>query len=226
MPKYGGVLRVAIEDNSRRKCKVSSCQDRRWRVSGYCRKHNNAKQNWGHPLGSNISARELSMVHHQVSQIIDLNRNHKGIKEGLHFFETWMRQATFSLHTPHPLVPVANHLVRAYDAKANPVDMLKVVASVWLYYDLQNHNPRIYNDEHCRAVMGNKICRFVPVPSTERQVTGKERKTAGKYIQDSIGVLLVNITKAVRQHEVKQQDRLRNMNSELNIDTVEKGARK
>lgn len=217
MPKYKGSLRRAIDDNSRNKCKLSSCQQSRYRISGYCFKHSRALQEWGHPCGKSVPDKELVTSFDQVSAIIDNNKGHKGIQEAVRFFETWMKQATFSLDSPLTLVPCARHLARLYYAEVPALDLLKAVASVWLYYTTHSRS-MVFSDAHCRAVMGHKVCKFIPInQKLEKFVSGKERKTAGKFIQESIGVLLVNIADAAKKQSERRQARLQAMGSEFEI---------
>jgi hypothetical protein len=153
----------------------------------------------------------------QVSNIIDSNKDHKGVQEAVRFFDIWMRQATFSDGLPVAFVPAARHLSRLHHANVNPLDLLKVVASVWLYYHLDEHRRMVRNDAHCQAIMGHKVCVFLPISDKSgfKRPMPKERKEAGKYIQENVGPLLANVVRAVDQYERKQKERFRNMTEEL-----------
>ncbi len=221
MSKYGGSIHRAMDDNSLRKCKLSSCQERRWRISGYCQKHSRGIQKWGHPCGHNINDRELTNAFDQVSAVIDKNQSHKGIQEAVRFFHVWMASANLQASMERPQIPTARHMARLYDAHVNPLDLLKVCASVWLFHSQNMRSgDGIYSDEHCRAVMGHKVLKFVPISAKSYVVDyprGKHRKAAGRYIQKHIGTLLVNITETIMQQEEQRQSRLRAMGSLLEI---------
>ena len=230
MPKYGGSIWRAIDDNSRQKCKLSSCQQRRWRVSGYCLKHDRANKAWGHPCGSNLKDRDLVDYFDTVSAIIDANlSHHKGIQAGVQFFKLWMMSAANQAGTDHPTVFNTWHLARLHHAGVNPVDLLKVVASVWLYHETNQGRCGIYSDKHCLHVMGHKVLKFLPIlqkKGGQLFPTGKERKTAGKHIQDSIGVLLVNIAQTAKQQMQREHARLSAMGGYLEVPTNERNSMK
>jgi hypothetical protein len=119
-----------------------------------------------------------------VSAVIDKNKNHKGIQAAVQFFDVWMRSASIQVDMPRPQVPTARHMARLYYSKVNPLDLLKVCASVWLY-DTANRGCGIYSDEHCRAIMGHKVLKFIPIPVRSTDIkypSGKQRKAAGRYI--------------------------------------------
>ena len=220
MPKYGGNIWRAIDDNSRHKCKLSSCQQRRFRLSGYCRKHDNANKSWGHPCGSNLDDRDLVDYYDAVSAIIDANREHKGIKTGIRFFEIWMMTASMQDDMERKTAYCAFHLSRLYHAGVDPVDLLKAVASVWLYHETNEGRLGIYSDKHCRYLMGHKVLKFLPITQRKGRAmypSGKERRIAGQHIQDSIGVLLVNIARTAKQQMRQEQERLVSMNSYLEV---------
>ncbi|WP_319526518.1 hypothetical protein [uncultured Desulfosarcina sp.] len=171
-------------------------------------------------MGHNIPDRDLTIAFDQVSAVIDKNRNHKGIQEATRFFQIWMSSANLQASMERPQVPTARHMARLYDAKVNPLDLLKVCASVWLFYSMNlKSSDGIYSDEHCRAVMGHKVLKFIPITKHEyiRRPSGKQRKAAGRYIQKSIGTLLVNIVETVMKLEERKQSRLIAMGSELEI---------
>lgn len=158
--------------------------------------------------------RQLTLGFDQLEKVISVNPNHKGLSVGVRFFERWMSMANVSINLHPPMVPAARHLARLHDFNVNPMDCLKVVGSVWLYSAMNGRF--IKSDLHTRAVMGQKLFALAPMRG-ERKKTGKERKAAGKYIQDNIGVLLVSLTDAVGRMEQQEQDRLKAMGSRLNI---------
>jgi hypothetical protein len=215
MPKYGGSWPAAIAGNEQQKCKVDGCYTTRWRISGYCIDHSVNQQRWGHPEGLDIPDSQLTTAFDQISKVIAANPKHKGIAIGKRFFEQWMATAVATIKLSPPMVPTGRHLVRLDDAGVHPLDCLTVVGSVWLYAS-RDRGRLIKGDEHTRAVMGQKLFALAPMRG-EHQKTGKERKAAGKYIQDNIGVLLVSLTAAVDRMEQRGQTRLKDMGGALDI---------
>ncbi|WP_319526022.1 hypothetical protein [uncultured Desulfosarcina sp.] len=215
MPKYGGSLRRAIEDNQQRECKVKGCFNHRWRVSGYCLRHSKANQNWGHPLGADVPNQILTTGFDQLEKVIQANPNHKGLALGVAFFDKWIATACATAMMSPPMVPAVRHMTRLYDANVHPIDCIKVVASVWL---LSSRGSRfIKSDLHCRCIMGQKLFSLAPMRKGEHGKRGKERKAAGLYIQENIGVLLVSLADAVERLEQREQERIKAMGSKFEI---------
>lgn len=220
MSKYNGNLFVAIEDNTRRVCKVPHCCHNRWRISGFCRKHTSRFNRYGHPEARCIDDRHLTTCFDLVSKVIDKNLEHDGIRAGIRFFTMWLIQADATSNNPRSsLVPALRHMKRNYDSGVKAIDLLKVVASVWLYYarGMSIGGERILNDEHNRRIMGLKVCKFTPIPKGVHYVYPKELREAGAFIQKRIGVLLVNICQTVDQLEEAQQEIVKAMTSELQV---------
>ncbi|WP_319405802.1 hypothetical protein [uncultured Desulfosarcina sp.] len=208
-------MQAAIVGNEQQKCKVDGCYTTRWRISGYCQHHSDNQQRWGHPEGLDIPDARLTIAFDQIQKVIAANPEHKGIAIGKRFFEQWMVVAVATIKLSPPMVPTGRHLVRLADFNVHPLDCLTVVGSVWLFAT-RDRGRFVKGDEHTRAVMGQKLFALAPMRG-EHQKTGQERKAAGKYIQDSIGVLLVTLADAVEQMEQRGQTRLKAMGSALDI---------
>lgn len=188
MPKYQN-LSEAITDNQTRKCKIAECFNRRFRVSGYCRKHQIVLTRWGHPEAHAIYKYQYAKEREAVAEIIDLNIDHPGIDGALKTIENILEGAAKGTHVPDAML-----LTRLHHIEPKTV-LTHVAALVMLHW-----NGSIIKDtRHLTYVIGAKVIQLQPVG---RLLRGPEHRAVGQLLYDGIGAMCLKIAKAaIRRQE-------------------------
>ena len=197
----------AVVDNERRDCAVPGCYRVRYKISKLCRNHRQQAWRWGHPLGRGISKKDYAIEIDEVAEIVNNNLDHDGIQVGIKFFQRAMESSNNGNH----LIPCHQYFARLHQANVKPIDLLILSAAIWLFAE---RNPRgVYSKEHEDHLLGNKIIRFVPYHGRTK---GPEHGAVGDYIRKNIGVLLLNISRTIKNNEAAQRNSLKDQASPLN----------
>ena len=142
----------------------------------------------------------------EVSEIVNFNLDHSGMKKGIEFFQRAMELGKAGSQ----YLPCNHYFARLYEAEVDPIDLLILSAAIWLFAE---RNPRrVRNKAHEDHLLGNKIIRFVPYHG---QTKGPEHKAVGEYVRSNIGVLLLNIIRSINMHEKDRRESLKAQNAPL-----------
>lgn len=180
-----------IADNTQKQCSVKHCPNYRYRIDPYCRKHRESKRYWGHPEAKAIRRKtDYWWQVEAVKEIIEMNMDHPGVQKGIEFFETYMKMAANGSRS----VPCPELIARLYDAAVKPLDLLIEMAALWLLHD--QTRGLIKSDLHLYHLMGSKLIRFIRYDGRTR---GTQHFACGEYVRKNVGVLLVNISRAVER---------------------------
>ena len=190
MPKYSNI-HDAIRDNERKKCSVKSCRSNRYRISSCCQICCRRKWLWGHPEGRALSKHEYHHEHQMVQAVIEKNLNHDGINHGIDFLNSYLERAG---HGGATCLPGSKHAARLYDSNVVAKDLLAVLAAIYMLSG--NFHTPVKDHRHLKYLLGNKFIRFVPCHD---RVRGTEHRDVGEYLNDNIGVLLLNISNTARK---------------------------
>lgn len=192
MPKFSNIY-DAIRDNEAKECSVKSCRNNRYRISSCCLTCCRRKWAWGHPEGHAIYKREYQYELKMVQKIIGKNTNHDGINHGINFLNNYLKRSAEGA----TYLPCHKHAARLYNAGATGYDILIELAAIYMLS--RNFHTPIKDHQHLKYLLGNKFIRFV---SCRDRVRGTEHRDAGEYLNDNIGVLLLNINNSARKQEV------------------------
>lgn len=196
--------------NERLACKVKGCTENRYRISGYCRRHNAINSIYGSPYHKRIDARDYAMETVECLGVISKNhlKNHQGVLFGLRFFHQWLTDAAEG----KPRTPASADMKRLYDAGITPTDLLTTSAAMVLF---QSRYPlRIRDGRHLNYCIGTRILRSASNPGILR---GPQVREVGEHVWNNLKVLLVNIANTIQRKEADNQENLKAMYKELLI---------
>jgi hypothetical protein len=194
MPKFKNI-HDAIRNNERKECSVPSCRKPRYRISSFCENCGRQRWYWGHPEARGISKRQYLTEIHLVQQVIEKNPDHDGIGHGIQFLDNYMKRAANGA----TYIPGFKHTARLHDAGVDAKDVLVELGA--LYMLSWNHHTPVKDHRHLKYLLGNKFIRFVPC---YERVKGTENRDVGEYLNENLGVLLLNISGAARKLEQAQ----------------------
>lgn len=197
MPKYQNI-HEAVADNSSKQCSIQGCLKSRHGFSRYCKSHLHQSSNWGHPLASQVRLKDFESERHMTEKVIDLNlEDHEGIKYGLEFLDKLL--LTCSQGTS--FVPYADFLASLQAQGVTSKEILVTLSALYLLYD--GRSRLVKGDTHLTYLLGNFVLRMGKQPW---RVYGAQRKAIGEYLQEHVGSLCLNISKAA-QEMVLQRDK-------------------
>ena len=207
--------RLAI--NTATKCKAKGCYNTRENLSGYCKAHRTLAmgvRRHGWPNGRRIWPKEYLLETNQVTDIINANLSHEGIKTGIQFFDRYLSLSQNGIKTPG-----GSFIAKVADHGFTGKDLLIEAAAVWLFAD---RNPGLVPQSldgmptnlpldsvtgrclalitHRAAGRGNKI--------GQTKLPKRDAVKIGEYVRVNLGTLLLNIMKSVNDKEKAEQERL------------------
>jgi hypothetical protein len=229
-PSQKAKLERYVRLNESKKCSAKGCHNNRWRLSGYCIKHNQVNFHWGHPYGRHLTKDVLAKPTEEVTKVILKNLDkHNGIKNAIAFFEKWMKTA-YETYVPHrykvdckkEVVPGSRYMSKMYaDGNVTGLDCLIAVAAVWRLSVLDMETKKyILSDKHCIFCIGQNLLKLTRLSRGSRGRTGPERKYSGQYVMDNIGTLLVNISDAIQKVEDREEERVQSFQEELDTEGI------
>ncbi len=189
MPKFNNI-HDAIRNNEKRDCSVKSCDRKRYRVGALCENCGKQRWLWGHPEAKAVFKRDYRYEKQMVQKVIDKNLEHDGIQHGIKFIEGYLkRSGEGANHLPGHI-----HAERLYHADADAVNILVELSAIYML-SMNFHTP-VKDHRHLKYLLGSKFIRFV---SGAGKVKGTEHRDVGEYLNENIGVLLLNIGKSAHK---------------------------
>lgn len=191
--------------NESLQCNVKGCTLHRMGFSAYCGTHHARKTHYGDPdVGKRWPPKTYERESLKVKLLFDANKDHPGIIQGIMFFQDWLDKAC---SVGHQLGQ--RHMLRLHDEGITGLELLMECASVYL---LSSQNPwALPTEEPLTYALGLAVlCKskmFKTGCCSARHVKPKERRQVGKYIRDSIGILLHNIYKSIDKADHTALDR-------------------
>lgn len=197
MPKFKDI-RTAIRDNERRECSVKHCTNKRYRIGSLCERCGRQKWLWGHPEAKAVYKRDYAHEKKMVEKVIGQNLEHEGIQHGLKFLADYMERSANGA----TYLPGHKHAKRLHDSgTADPVGILTELSAIYMLS--QNFHTPVKDHKHLKYLLGNKFIRYVPC---HEKVRGTEHRDVGEYLNENIGVLLLNIANSAHKMAKKDQE--------------------
>jgi hypothetical protein len=208
-----------IPINSKRPCKVAGCSRPRFRIGGYCKKHQTRLTSWGSPTHQFISRmKDYAEERKECRKLIqhNLEGGHKGLTYAVDFLDGWLNDAS----TGDRYRTQAKHFARLRASGVTSVDILTECSAVWLFWD---RNPsRIHSLRHWQSVAGNCVIHLTPYGNGRGKhkplkTSGKERREVGGQIHQTIGTMIVLVARAIRDGERAHEEILKAMHMPLQL---------
>jgi hypothetical protein len=196
LPRFNNI-HDAIRNNEKRDCSVKSCHRKRYRVGALCENCGKQRWLWGHPEARAVFKRDYRYEKRIVQKVIDKNLEHDGIQHGINFIEVYLNRSGEG--TANHL-PGHEHAKRLHNANADAVNILVELAAIYMLS--RNYHTPVKDHRHLKYLLGSKFIRFVPC---QVKVRGTEHRDVGEYINENIGVLLLNIAKSAHKM-VKEEE--------------------
>lgn len=191
MPKYNNIY-DAIRDNSKKECSVRTCRNNRNRIGSLCENCGKQRWYWGHPEARAIYKRDYHYEVQAVQKVIEKNLKHDGIKHGINFLNNYMKGSVEG----STYLPGFKHAIRHYEAGVDGFGILVELAAIYLLS--RNVHTPVKDHRHLKYLLGSKFIRYTPCSI---KVRGTENRDVGEYLNENIGVLLLNISKFVEKQE-------------------------
>ena len=200
-------IHLSIERNTRHKCKAISCNNPRFNLSGYCKSHFKKANLYGDPYGKSLRSSEYSKEFKDVSEIITSNIDHIATQTVLKFIQSWLDRAS----SGQPCV-MAREIARLARADVSALDILLEASAIFLF---SQRNPKsLPDDVRLSYQIGIAILRLAEQftyttsngTKAHRKPSGTDRKAIGKYLRESLGLFLFNVTAAINRHEQEERD--------------------
>jgi len=207
-----------IPINSKRPCKVPGCNRRRFRVGGYCSRHQSILTNWGSPTHQFISRmKDYDEERKECRKLIqhNLENGHKGIAYAVDFLEDWLKDSACEGNRYRTQ---AKHFARLYRDGVTAIDILVECSALWLFW--QRNPNRIDSLKHWKYVAGNCVIHLSPYGvgrghHKPLKTSGKERREVGEGIHKAIGTMIVLVARAIMDEERKREEVLKAMHQPL-----------
>jgi hypothetical protein len=204
MPKTShNPLLQRMHVNIKIKCKVDGCTNYRTRVSCWCMSHDKKMIYHGHPLAQRIPKQKYAVERELVLKILELNMSHPAIMTAIDFITSWIKQSQ-SQYTTTPCSKFVCYLDRV-----SPYNLFVELASVWHF--AAHHPTDVLSDKHLQYLLGNKFLRFGGQNPESVNIRGHHHRDVGRFIVQNIGISLINVSRAIDEHEAKQNQRLSDM---------------
>lgn len=200
-------IQQSIERNSYHRCKAHSCSNPRFNLSGYCRSHFKKANLYGDPHGKSLRHSEYLKEYEDVSAIISNNIEHLATQTALKFIQAWLDksvsgQACF----------MAREIARLSNDGVSAVRILSETAAVFLYSQRKPNS--LPDDDRLSYQIGIAILRLAEQYSyiasngkkSHRKASGTDRKAIGRYLRESLGLFLFNVTAAINRREQEEQE--------------------
>lgn len=200
-------IHLAIERNTRNKCKAISCNNPRHNLSGYCRAHFKRFDLYGDPEGKSIRHSEYKKEFEEVSGIISTNLDHIATQTVLRFIQTWLDKAS----SGQPCV-MASEISRLSNSNVSALDILLETSAVFLFSQRKPNS--LPDDVRLSYQIGIAILRLAEqFTYTDRngkkaykKASGTDRRAIGKYLRESLGLFLFNVTASINRREQEEQE--------------------
>lgn len=207
---YGLSFKEAEKRNRQNVCSVEGCDRHRHGMSKYCPYHIYRDMYYGHPEQKGLMPWEYKQELKEVSEVIDRNRNHKGIRKALAEIDAFLTMADVSIHMPAAIKRLKQ------STEVTPLDILKEAAAVTLlYYRQANfvHNKLLVNDEtfrialgyRCLALVKKEVYRTTGGRLVTRTTSKKARRALGDFLWNKLGLLLINIQRSIQSREDREE---------------------
>lgn len=200
-------IHLSIERNSLHKCKAISCNNPRHNLSAYCKSHFKRADLYGDPNGKSLRRSEYRKEFEDVSEIITSNIDHIATQTVLKFIQSWLDRAL----SGQPCV-MASEIARLARADVSALDILLEASAIFLF---SHRNPKTLPDDVRQSYqIGIAILRLAEQftytssngKKAHRKPSGTDRKAIGKYLRESLGLFLFNVTAAINRREQEEQD--------------------
>lgn len=201
-------IRTQIANNSMKTCAVKGCTRSRHSLARYCSSHQHQYYQYGHPLASQIKPKDMETEKELAAKVIALNEEHKGIEYGIQFLNKLLLECAQGTS----FVPHGDYLANLQAQGVTGKDILTTLSALYILRD--GVQGRIKSDKHLTFLLGHFVLRIAKQAS---RAYGTHRKAIGQYLQDSVGVLCLNISKAAQEMSLKRNETLLNMGKPLSL---------
>lgn len=190
------VLGEYLLKNQQVTCDVNGCSNLRARTARYCHTHQYKHKQYGSPYHQRIPARLFNIHKERVLKVLLKNLTHDGIKSALELIDSWLSKEDQSVPYSQRFRDLQN---------TSPLEILVAISALTHIY--RTTDDLIKDERHYQFHLGNVALNTKKVGVGTSKLRGKERRDVGKYLKDSLGLLLIGISEAVleRERKVKQQ---------------------
>jgi hypothetical protein len=159
--------------------------------------------------------REYTSEHVEASAFIEHHKTHPGIVSAIAWLGDWLRDSSAGLN-----VPARYEFHRLNTAGVSALDVLTESLAVWLY--VSRNASRFPNVRAVDCALGTCVLYMVKRFSREvwkngkrtmqpERINGTKRRATGERIRKTLGILFLNIEKAVAAEHEEQIQRAQSM---------------
>jgi hypothetical protein len=142
----------------------------------------------------------------KAKHVVDYNRGHPAIEEGIRYFNKWMENAANEI----PGISGSEHFARLHDEGVTGEELVIEVATI---YSFQANNPKDLPDNHPLPLMmaiGLAVLGYRKLKPddpnyrnyiSELRIQPRTRREIGRIIWRDLGMLVVRIAKDIEEHD-------------------------
>lgn len=225
---------ASVVRNQGRQCNATGCGHPRFGIALYCSKHVHGYQRYGHPFGGPLSSTLWAPQRQQVSDLIDRNPDHPGVKAALEVVSGLQARAVFDQGSFSGAEEFARLSARGVYAKTIVVEL----CAVTLYL---HANPRTVRDDRAwdfavsRAVFklaprerrttrgpgGSWPVHRSPQQQHQCSYSPKARLSAlafvGKHLRESLAPFLGNVRSSIETRDEQRMQLEAAMSAPLRV---------
>jgi hypothetical protein len=163
---------------------------------------------FGHPDAHAIRVEAYRMEQEIVRSILKRNAGWKGVRAAEDFFTDWLKSAQLGDN-----VPGRRDMAYMADQGVTGADCVQRAAAIWVYSAW--HPGQLPDDDRLTFALALAVLKGASRKQrgvdwdekrqrrhfTYRHISSTTRREIGKYIRESIGVFLINLTNALAQEE-------------------------
>ena len=198
-----------IEMNTQKTCAVKGCTKNRHSLSRYCSTHQHHYYGFGHPLAYKVTPKDIEVEKDMATDIINRNESHEGIQRGLEILDKLLLECAQGVS----FAPYSDYLAILHYQGVTAKEILATLSALYILQDGQSR--LIKSDRHLTFLLGHFVLRMAKQAS---RVYGSHRKAIGMYLQDHLGSLCLNISKAAQERALKRDEALLQMTKPLSIE--------
>lgn len=217
----------AVGNNQRKRCKAPGCERHRSYLSGYCNLHHNRVYSWGSPTGRALYPKQYAKEREEVKQILEKNKDHKGLKRAARFFEKLMELAVKQTEAGWRS-PGYHELCTLRYSKITGEDCLVECAAVWLYFyrnepPYDTGKPLTYMLAHRLFAMVLQAPKASYIDSRgkprqyRRPTKSSAKRIIGQEIRESLGVLFMYFYEALEKKKEVQRKAKEELTAPLEV---------
>jgi len=212
--KSPATLRALQAENTKLKCDVEACFNRRHGLGKLCTKHRQRLNLTGSVNQRSLKYKEFCHEVEEVRQLFSDMPDHPALLAAIRWLENWLHAAVYKPEYTEAgyriYVPAKPYVRRLADTKADPLEMLTHICGFWRY---SQRHPDKYATRHSYVQgLGTAMLHVIPMPAKEGCIPKRPRTEAGEAIFKELLAMLVRVdgacSRRAGQHRA-QQDALR-----------------